>query len=81
MIIPEGIIPLELLPGGKSNPLRAFHEAQSDGLRILGNDDIVLKEERYEARLFGLFLPTGFGKSVSYQLLSIPLSDTILLLG
>ena len=35
----------------ESDPVKAFHDALNDGLRVLGNDDIVLKEEQYEALL------------------------------
>ena len=32
----------------ESNSVKAFHDVLNDGLRVLGNDDIVLKEEQYE---------------------------------
>ena len=35
----------------ESDSVKAFHDALNDGLRVLGNDDIVLKEEQYEALL------------------------------
>ena len=62
-----------------------FHDALNDGLHVLGNDYIVLKGKQYEAVAVHekdclVVLPVGFGKSFIYQLLSIPLSDTILLL-
>ena len=33
----------------ESDSVKAFHDALNDGLRVLGNDDIVLKEEQYES--------------------------------
>ena len=32
----------------ESDSVKAFHDVLNDGLRVLGNDDIVLKEEQYE---------------------------------
>ena len=32
-----------------------FLDALNDGLHVLGNDEIVLKEEQYEKDLFGSF--------------------------
>ena len=52
-------------------PAKVFHDVLNHGLRVLGNDDIVLKEEQYEVVDLFIVLPTGFGKSLIYQLLSI----------
>ena len=56
-----------------------FHEAIDDGLRAIGKQDVWLKEEQYEAlkaivldRMDCLvLLPTGFGKSLIYQILPL----------
>ena len=69
----------------ESDSVKAFHDALNDGLRVLGNDDIVLKEEQYEALLAVavhrkdclVVLPTGFGKSLIYQLLPFVLDYLI----
>lgn len=57
--------------------IQLFHEALDRGLQALGRENTLLKEEQYEAfkaivvdkkdRL--VTLPTGFGKSLIYQLL------------
>ena len=54
----------------------------NDTLRALGNDDIVLKEEQYEALLAVavhrkdclVVLPTGFGKSFDHCVVVAPLN-------
>ena len=67
-----------------SNGIKVFHDALNDGLRLLGYD-VVLKEEQYEALLAVtvrrkdclVVLPTGFGKSLVYQLLPFVLDYLI----
>ena len=79
---------IKMLNNIQSDPVKAFHDALNDGLRVLGNDDIVLKEEQYTKQLALavhkkdclVVLSTAFGRSLIYQILSTPLSDTILLL-
>ena len=35
----------------ESDPVKVFHSALNDGLRVFENDDIVVKEEQYKALL------------------------------
>ena len=59
--------------------INVFHDALNYGLEILGLSDIKLKEKQYEAlkavvlknRDVLAVLPTGYGKSLIYQLLSL----------
>ena len=55
----------------------AFHEAIDNGLSAMGKEDLSIKEEQYEALKAVVVdqmdclvvLPTGFGKSLIYQIL------------
>ena len=52
-----------------------FHEALNFGLQLLGAGDLQLKEKRYEVLKSVVIdnkdvLPTGYGKSLIYQLLA-----------
>ena len=57
--------------------IQLFHEALDRGLQALGREKTLLKEEQYEAlkaivvdkKDCRVILPTGFGKSLIYQLL------------
>ena len=59
--------------------INVFHDALNYGLGILGLSDIELKEKQYEAlkavvlknRDVLAVLPTGYGKSLIYQLLPL----------
>ena len=61
------------------NTINVFHDALNYGLEILGLSDIELKEKQYEAlkavvlknRDVLAVLPTGYGKSLIYQLLPL----------
>ena len=61
------------------NTINVFHDALNYGLGILGLSDIELKEKQYEAlkavvlknRDVLAVLPTGYGKSLIYQLLPL----------
>lgn len=65
--------------------VKLFHDGLDNGLRVLGNEDVILKEQQYEALLAVtihkrdclVVLPTGFGKSLVYQLLPVVFDYTL----